>query len=136
MFESSLLEKLKSDGELVKLVSTYENSPSIFCLTAPEKVPNPYITFTITKYGVDAGVDRFNIFVDIWDYGMSAAVVNAISKRTEFILDQKILQHADYDTIRISRESAGIVPETDVKEIHLNMQFSARAGRKAWAQQL
>jgi hypothetical protein len=136
MFESSLLNALKSDGELAKLVSVYENSPSIFCLTAPEKVPNPYITFTVSKYGVDASIDRFNIFVDIWDYSMSSAVVTAISQRVEFLLDQKVLQHERFDTIRIFRESAGLVPETDVKEIHLNMQFSARAGRKAWMQQI
>jgi hypothetical protein len=137
MFESSLLTALKSDNDLVRLISKYNGEPSIFCEAVPEGVALPYITFSISRYEADSlAVDKFNIYVDFWDRSPSSANARLASQRIEFILDCKTLQHDRYDSIRIYHSSGTNVPELNPEEIHYNLQFMARAGRKAWCEQL
>ena len=137
MFESALLTELKSDSALCRNVSTYSGEPSIFSDGAPEAVTVPYITFTIMRYeGGSKPVDRFNIYIDFWDRSKSAKKARDASERIEFILDETVLSHARYDSIRLFRVAGGLIADPDPREIHYNMQFLARAGRKAWCEQL
>jgi hypothetical protein len=81
--------------------------------------------------------EQFNVYVDFYDNDKSRSNSRKAAQRVEFILDQTTLTtDSRYDTIRFFFESGGPVPDPDPRIIHYNLQFSARAGRKAWAQQI
>lgn len=139
MFEAALLNKLKSDGALAGYLSVYEGAPSMFSDLAPDGAVEPYLVFNITRMGDDnVGAMAFNIFVDLFDRDVSRAHLRAATERVEFLLDQAILSDSSnrYDTIRLFFYSGGPIPEGDSRKVHYNLQFTARAGRKAWAAQL
>jgi len=137
MFEAALQARIASDGQLATLLSTYEGAPAIFSEEAPEEAVEPYIVYSISRQAVDhPAVEQFNVYVDYFDNQKSRANSRKAAQRIEFVLDQVTLTSDRYDTIRLFYESAGPVPDPDPRVIHYNFQFSARAGRKAWAQQL
>jgi len=140
MFESSLKTALAGDSTLTGLLSTYGSParPSIFSDQAPEKAKTPYIVFTISKYNTDAiAVDRFNVYIDFWDYGYSRADARAAAFEMEALLDQQNLTHARFNTIRLYRFSAGFIENVDdPRDIHYNLQLTARADRKGWMETL
>lgn len=117
-------------------MSTFENSPSIFSEAAPESVAFPYITFRILRMSAeDSSVQKFTIFLDYWDYDLSRSTARKAGKRLERLLDNIILQHDDFKSIRIFYFDDSFIQESDPRTIHLNMQLSARAGRLKWASQ-
>jgi hypothetical protein len=131
MFESSLLPVLRDDATLASLVSTFANSPSIFSEFAPEKAAFPYIVFRITRsMDIESeAVQKFNIYVDYFNYGVSGVQSRQAAERIEMLLDRTNLQHARYNSIRIFFFSGGTVNEDDPRAIHYNLMFEARAGR-------
>jgi hypothetical protein len=130
MFESSLMPVLQNDATLAGLLNTFNSRPAVFANQAPQEAKFIYLVFRITASGDDyAAIKRFNIYVDIFDYGASAANVRAASQRVEDLLDRATLQHANYNSIRIFYFSDGAVPEDDPRSIHHNLMFEARAGR-------
>ena len=137
MFESAILAALSEDVTLASYVSTYGGSPAVFSEHAPEGAEMPYITFRIERDTTEAlPVQAFSVFVDFWDYNKSRVNARAASERIEFLLDNKQFDHARYSNIRLFRFSAGPVEDSDPRSIHYNHLFSARAGRKKWAQQI
>jgi hypothetical protein len=137
MIESALQLALASDGALAALVSTYQGNPAIFSEDAPEDAVLPYIVYSVSRLAADhPAAEQFNVYVDYYDNGKSRANSRKAAQRIEFCLDQKTLANDRYDSIRVFYESAGPVPDPDPRVIHYNLQFTARAGRKAWAQQL
>jgi hypothetical protein len=145
MFEASLQKLLVADGTLALYLSTFEGAPAIFSELAPEGAIKQFITYRISRIiATDyVATEAFSVFVDYYDKGSSRANSRKAAQRIEFILDQKyILDDARYNTIRLSYESAGpvsgspITTTVDAREIHYNLQFSARAGRQAWANQI
>lgn len=137
MFDAALLTKLASDGALAGYLSTYMGQPAIFSEDAPDAAVEPYLVFTITRLAADyPAVDTFNIFVDYFNRDTSRVDARKAMQRVEFLLDQVNLTSDRYDTIRVFYYSEGPVPDPDPRVIHRNIQFTARAGRKAWCQQL
>lgn len=139
MFETALLNKLKSDGTLCGYLSTYGGAPSIFSELAPEGVTEAYLVFSISRLETEnLAAMAFNAYVDIFAYDTSRVKLRAATERVEFLLDHVTLTDTSnrHDNIRVYFESAGPVPEADPRKLHYNMQFTARAGRKAWAAQL
>jgi hypothetical protein len=137
MFESSLHAALVADTEVTGHVSTYGSRPAIFSDFAPEGAQKPYITFRITES--DSGhpaIKQFMVYVDYWDYNKSRTDAREAVQAIEFALDRTELEHDRYKCIRLFWYSAGMVDEEDPREIHHNTMFIARAGRKAWADQL
>lgn len=137
LFDSALYIKLTSDSDLISLLTTYEGDPAVFANFAPEAAEKPYIVYNITSLGPEeTAVERFNIYIDIYEYNQSRVTLREIAQRVEFILDKAIIDHAAYSYIRLSFASSGLVPTMDPRDLHYNIQFSARAGRTAWAAQL
>lgn len=140
MFHKALLQTLQADGALAGYLNTYLGNPSIFSDQAPEKAKEMYLVFTIERFGDEnIAAFSFNVYLDFYDYDVSRANVRAATERVEFLLDhEKIVTDPSgrFDNIRFYLFDAGFVPEPDTKKIHYNMQFTARAGRKAWAAQL
>jgi hypothetical protein len=131
MFESALLDVLKNDETLAALVGTFASSPAIFSEFAPEKAVLPYIVFRITRsMDVESrAVQKFTIYVDYFNYGVSGVQSRQAAERIEMLLDRANLQHERYGTIRILFFSGGTVNEDDPRAIHYNLMFDARAGR-------
>lgn len=138
MFEASLLNILAADGALAGYLSTYDGAPAIFSESVPEKAELPYLTFSISRFSTDnTAVEAFNIFVDYFDSKKSRANSRKAVQRVEFILDETIITgDARYGYIRLFYENGSPVPGMDPRDAHYNLQFLARAGRKAWANQL
>jgi hypothetical protein len=137
MFESALHAALVADTTITGLVTTFASRPAIFGDFAPEGAEKPYVTFRITES--DSGhpaLKQFMVYVDFWDYNKSRTNARAAAQAIEFALDRTELSHARYANIRMFWYSAGMVDEEDPREIHHNTMFVARAGRKAWADQL
>lgn len=139
MFETALLTKLRSDGALAGYLSSYAGAPAIFSDMAPDGAVEPYLVFSISLIGDDnVAAMAFNVYVDLYARDDSRANIRAAAQRVEFLLDHVTMSDASgrFDTIRTFFYSAGPVPDTDSRKIHHNLQFTARAGRKAWAAQL
>jgi hypothetical protein len=137
MFESALLEKLKSDTELLSYVSSFAGQPAIFSEFAPEAVEMPYIVFRISRNATDnLPVQEFTINIDYYDFEKSSQNSRKSSERMEFILDRAELNHERYDIIRLFFVSGSQVEQSDPRAIFHRMQFSGRAARKKWIEQL
>jgi hypothetical protein len=137
MFEQALLDKLKTSKTLCDYVSAYAGQPSIFSDSAPEMVDFPYVVFRIQTKSTDTpALHSFSIFIDLFDYDKSRAKTRTAAETIEYLLDEKILTSERYDNIRCFYFSGGFTAEEDPRANHYNMQFSARAGRKKWANQL
>jgi hypothetical protein len=137
MIESSIIDALKGDATLTSYLSKYACAPAIFTEVAPDDSKMPYLVITESLNSTDfAGVHSFTIMLDYYDYNVSRKNSKIAVERVQFLLDQMILQHERYDSIRLSFFAGSPVPEEDPRSIHYNIQFSARAGRKKWMQQL
>lgn len=137
MFESTILQTLQADFALTSYVTTYADLPAIFEKSAPEGAKKPYITFRIDRRSSShPAIAGFTLYVDYWDYGASRAKARKASERIELLLDQKYFEHERYSKIRVSFFSGGMVDEDDPLVIHYNQQFSVRACRKNWCEQL
>jgi hypothetical protein len=137
MFESSVVDILKSDGVIATKLSQYMGEPAIFSDQAPEGSSFPYIVFYITITQVDDScIHDFNLMVDFYGGGTSAKSAREICERIEYLLDRKHIAHDRYDTIRCFFFAGSAVPESDPRITHYNLQFNCRGGRKKWMQQI
>ncbi len=136
MIESTILQVLQSDSELVSYVTTFAGLPAIFSESAPEGAKKPYVTFRIAELSpAHTAIARFSLYTDYWDYGTSKATARKAAERMKFLLDQKYFEHERYSMIRVSFFSGGMVDEDDPLVIHYNQQYSIRACRKQWSEQ-
>ena len=137
MFDSSLHTALSGCTGLTAYLTTYQSRPAIFADLAPENAVKMYVVFSIQKSTSDhPSVDEFSVMIDIFDRGTSKKNLKAAAFEIEKLLDQKTLTHPRFYKIRFFRFSAGPVPELDPRDIHYNIQFSARADRYGWMQTL
>ena len=134
MFEAALLIDLQSDTNLTAYVSTYRSQPAIFSEFAPEDVVTPYLVFTINSSVETSfiGVEIFTIMLDIYGRNKSRAACRAAANAVKNRLETIALNSSRYDNIRFRFFSGSPVPADDPMDIHYNLQFSARAGRKDW----
>lgn len=136
MFESALLNHLKADAELISYVSKLNGKPSIFSDFAPEGTVLPYIIFRILKTSSETStIAKFSIFFDYYAFDLSRTTSRRAAERLESLLDMIVLQHEAYGSIRVFYFAGSLLPETDPRDIHYNLQFSARGTRKKWVKQ-
>jgi hypothetical protein len=136
MFEKSLQTILRNDPVLAGYVGTFgaDSSPSIFSEFAPEGAAFPYIVFKISyRSDNDVAIHRFTVDIDYYDMQKSAADSRNAATRIMFLLDHTKIDSDRYGAIRLFFFGGGSVIEDDPRAIHYNMEFDARAGRKAWA---
>ncbi|GAG27039.1 unnamed protein product, partial [marine sediment metagenome] len=138
MIEKTIIDALKPDPVLKTKVTLYAGEAAIFSRLAPEQAKQPYITVNITRSQTigDLVLHDFILMVDYWDYGTSTKKAGEASERIEYIFDNKQFDHERYSSIRIWFFSGGWVSEEDPRAIHYNQQFSVRACRKKWINQL
>jgi hypothetical protein len=137
MFETALQTRLSSDGILSGYLSRYMDAPAIFSELAPDAVEAPYMVYRIDSMAADhPAVERFSIFIDYYARDISRANSRKAVDRIKNLLDQTVLTSDRCDSIRIFYYSGGPAPVDDPRDIHYNIQFEARAGRRSWAQQL
>lgn len=142
MFESSLITKLSGDTDLLLYLSTFNVSggtmPSIFSEFAPETAQMPYLVFRITQSSSESlALKEFNVYVDYYDYNKSSSNSRKAAERIEFILDRTVLNDSErFGYIRMYFYAGSPVQEEDLRLIHYNLQFTARAGRKKWMKQI
>jgi hypothetical protein len=133
MIESAIIGALAGDHFLVSRLSTYLSSPAVFSEMAPETATLPFVVVNITTNTEDSCIHTFNVMVDVYNNSTSLSIVRVIIERIEYLLDNATLDNERYDTIRLRYFSSGSVPDdSDLREIHYNIQFTARAGRKQW----
>ena len=139
MFEAALLTTLQNDSALTALLSTYGGAPAIFSDMAPESAEQLYLVFSIDREGDEnIAAQAFTVTLDLYDHDVSRVNIRAASERIEFVLDRAELTDPSgrYDTIRLFFLLGRPVLEGDSRKAHHQIQFTARAGRKAWAAQL
>jgi len=137
MIEHIVTQALLSNAALSGMVSKFIGRPSIWVNSAPNDCPNPYIVVSdnMTSIEDDRMFANFTVDVDCFDYDTSTVVINKIALQVECVLDGERLLGDNYDYIRINLSSSTLVPESDIKELHYNLRFDARATRKKWIQQ-
>jgi len=138
MIESSILNALKADATLVSLVTKYNGLAAIFSELAPESAKTPYVTFNLTRTQTSGDIilHDFVLMVNFWSVGSSRTKARQASERIEYIFDNKQFTHARYSSIRIWFFSGGWVEDDDPRVIHYNQQFTVRACRKKWIDNL
>jgi len=85
--------------------------------------------------GEHTTISKFSVFIDYYGYDVSRVVSRKAAERIEEMLDMIVLQHEKYGSIRIWYFDGSAIQESDPKDIHYNLQFSARATRKKWSKQ-
>ena len=137
MFESAIIKLLSEDDDLASLLTVFDSSPAIFAERAPKAAMTPFIIFKIDRSSNECpAVQEFTVLIDLYDYDKSRVNSNKAIERIEFLLDRAEIEHERYSKIRLVFFAGSYVEETDPRDIHYNMQFLARAGRKKWVQQL
>lgn len=135
----AIIERLKANTDVTDYLSTFNFSPAIFANVAPQEAERTYIVLDAQKNEAETGNlpwDIFLIDIDIYYDGISALDVERLTLNIEFSLDRAVLNSDTYKTIRIYRESNGYVEKNDIRVGHYNQQFTIRAARWAWMQQL
>jgi hypothetical protein len=136
MFESAIVGALKNDNELSALLTKYKGEPAIFSPMAPEGAKMPFVTFRIVLRNAEGGpIQDFYVFCDVYDRSTNAEPMRKAVERIEYTLERAHLTHERYDTIRMFQFAGSDVPEENPCDLHYNIQFKARAGRKKWMQQ-
>lgn len=138
MIESTIIDALKADATLRTKISRYDKGYAIFSRLAPEAAKLPYVTINLTRTQTsgDIVLHDFILMIDYWDFGTSTKRAGEASERIEYIFDNKQFTHTRYSSIRIWFFSGGWVEDEDPRTIHYNQQFSVRACRKKWIDQL
>jgi hypothetical protein len=139
MFEGSLISLLRSDTGLAAFVSTYKTAPAIFSDVAPEDASLPFAETVIQENSVgDSVVASFTVLVDFYNSTESAVSARAFCQRVVELLDrQEINNDSRYHRIRFFINSGPYrVEEGDPRDVHYRVQFSARAGRKKFIDEL
>lgn len=139
MIEGSIITLLRSDTSISSRVANYgAGTPAIFSDEAPEDAVKPYLVIRIEDSTPDhKSIDVFTIFIDYFEYNNSRSNARHLMRDVTNFLDDKVIKtDSNYDTIRIEYFSGSPIIEQDARDIHHNLQFTARAGRKAWMAQL
>jgi hypothetical protein len=134
MIESTVINKMLADDTLCDMLATYGGDPAIFSDAAPENCERPLLIVSVGESIADGAheVMEFSISIDFFDTGSSRTVSRNAAERIIFALDDQKLEHERYGDIRINYFSGGPVPDDDPREIHHNLQFTARGTRMKW----
>jgi len=139
MIEKTIVDALRADAVLISKVSLYNKHPAIFSELAPEAAIQPYITINLSrsKASDDLVLHDFILMVDFWGTDSTRVDTRIASERIEYLLDNKQF-HTDlrYHTIRVWFFSGGWVEDNDPRTIHYNQQFTVRASRMKWIENL
>jgi len=138
MIEKTILDALKADATLRARVTLYAGASAIFSELAPEAAKTPYVTFNLYRNQTsgDLVLHDFTLMIDFWSFDTTRVKAREASERIEYLLDNKQFTHERYSSIRIWFFSGGWVEEEDPRAIHYNQQFTVRACRKKWIDNL
>jgi hypothetical protein len=136
MIEDALYTAITGDAATTALLSTHCSAPAVFNRFSPEGVDCVYLVYRVDLTSVDLTMDRFNIYIDTYDYGASTVAVQNVVEALENLLDISVLTSDRYSSIRFRRFSGGFVNNSDPRSIQYNVQYSARGSRKKWIDQL
>lgn len=139
MIESLIVDTLTSDTTLISYLSDTFAAPSIFSELAPQGAEYPYLVIRLERKenAFDKVMQIFTLYVDIYDELAPTRVVGRqIAECIEFDLDNKLLAHERYNTVRILFDSENIIYETDPRAMHYILGFNIRATRSKWAENL
>lgn len=134
MFETSIINKLAAETDLVSYLNTYNSSPSIFSNEAPEDADFPYIVIRIDGGDPYGPVQDYNMYVDIMDYYDSRAGAREAAFWVKVALDEIVLTHDRFIDLRIYPFAGPthIEEESDPRSIQINSQFTIRVTRSKW----
>ena len=139
MLASTIFEKLLNDPELAGMLATIDGMPAVFQTWAEDDTHFPYVVFrTNDNASWHWGRRVFTLYVDVWDYndGGHPGTAKAISKRIVELFDRQRLTHPDFEAIRCSLDTRGLVPEDTSGIVHLAHQFSVIVWRKKFIENL
>ena len=135
MFEASLLIILKKSSVIAEYVSIYNSAAAIFSDVAPEDAELPFAETMISESAVgDSVVSIFLVSIDYYQRAESGANARKFCERVIELLDgHQIDNDSRYHKIRLFISSGPTrIDEGDPRDIHYQVQFSARAGRKKY----
>ena len=132
MIETAIYSRLASDAALAGTVTVFSGAPAIFSEFAPETAQRPYVVFRVMMSSADAVVRPLTVMVDYYEYNTSRVKSRLAAERIEYLLDQQVVQDADYADIRLNYFAGSPVDAGDGRDIQYNVQFSGRATRKKW----
>ena len=139
MLASAVFTKMLNDEVLMDMVATIDGMPAIFQTWAEPDSPFPYVVFRMDDSASGHWGRRvFTLYIDVWDYneGGHPGTAKAISKRIVELFDRQRLAHPDFEAIRCSLDTRGLIPEDTSGIVHLAHQFSVIAWRKKFIEKL
>jgi hypothetical protein len=136
MFEKQIIDII-SNLPIVDLLSIYRGRPSIFSGSGPEDVDFPYIVINIEEINPpDSIITRFQLDVNVFDYGTSEKNARDISFFIVNAIDNVRINNVRYTDIRIRRDIRFKIDVPDPRGIHYLTRFDARGSRYYWAKTL
>ena len=139
MLASAVFAKMLNDDALTDMVATIDGMPAIFQTWAEPDSPFPYVVFRLNDSASGHWGRRvFTLYIDVWDYndGGHPRTAKAISKRVVELFDRQRLVHPDFEAIRCSLGTRGLIPEDTSGIVHLAHQISVIAWRKKFIEKL
>lgn len=136
MYGELVYSTLTGNAELVSLLSEYSGEPSIFERSAPEGVPFRYVVYRIDKHGVDGAISRYNLVIDLFDFGLDATGAHRAVVIIENLFKYKTFHTEQLSNIRHFEADIIPVPEPDHRAIHYSVRIEARATEKQWLESL
>ncbi len=139
MLASAVFTKMLNDEVLMDMVATIDGMPAIFQTWAEPDSPFPYVVFRMDDSASGHWGRRvFTLYIDVWDYneGGHPGTAKAISKRIVELFDRQRLAHPDFEAIRCSLDTRGLIPEDTSGIVHMAHQFSVIAWRQGFIENL
>jgi len=135
MIEDIVYNNCVSDSALAATLSTFAGAPAVFSELAPETAERPFIVYRVVPSGVDGAIMSFYVFVDYYDLNTSRVKSRTAVERVMHLFDQMIFQGANLTDVRFVYFSGSPVESEDPRDVHYNLQFSARGTRSKWLTQ-
>lgn len=138
MIETSVINAMKNDSDLIEYLETYAQEPAIFSDHAPEDANKPFIVINIEEApDTFAGVNTLSLFINYFDFNKSRANSRSAAFLIQNIFDQnRIYTDERFDTLRFTYFGGSPVENDDPRIIQHNLQFTVRCGRKKWMEQI
>jgi hypothetical protein len=85
---------------------------------------------------VDGAISRFNLSIDLFDFGLDASGAQNAVTIIENLFKYKTFHTEQFSNIRHYESDVIPVPEPDHRAIHYNVRFESRAVECGWINQI
>jgi hypothetical protein len=135
MIEDIIYNNCVADAVLATTLSTFSGAPAVFSELAPETAARPFIVYRVVPSGVDGAIMSFYVFFDYFDLNTFRTKSRTAAERIQHVFDEMVFHGANLNDVRFKFFAGSPIEAADPRDVHYNLQFSARGTRAKWLTQ-